>query len=113
MRDPRRHENRCQQGQYKGDWRNKGAIVGVAAGHRASRQAAHVVAAIPGGVRNGRRPPVMMLGDGAVVSGTASHAASGPCGSGKWGIQEHDREQAQASGKDGSAILKVSSHGVR
>jgi len=64
----------------------------MAAGHRASRQTAHVVVAIPDGIRTGRRLAVMMLEDGAVVSCTASHAVSGPSGCGKWGIQKHNRD---------------------
>jgi hypothetical protein len=84
----------------------------MAAGHRASRQTAYVVVAIPGGIRTGRRLVVMMLGDGAVVSCTASHASIGPTSNCKRSVQQHNRQQAEASGDDWAAIWSLSSQRV-
>jgi hypothetical protein len=84
----------------------------MAAGHRACRHAIPAVATIHGSIRGGRRFAMVMFGDRAVVSGTASHAARGPCGSGEWGVHKHDREETEARGKDGPAALTTSSHGV-
>jgi hypothetical protein len=85
----------------------------MAAGHRASRQTAHVVGAILGSIRGSRRFPVMMLGDRAVVSCTASHASSRPSSSGKGSVQQYNRQQAETSGDDWPAIWDPSAQGVR
>jgi hypothetical protein len=53
-----------------------------------------------------------MFGDRAVVSGAAIHGMRGPCGSGEWGVQKHDREQTETSGKDGRAVLMASAHDI-
>jgi hypothetical protein len=84
----------------------------MAAGHRACRHAIHVVAAIHGSIRGGRRFAMVMFGDRAVVSGTASHGARGPCGSGEWGVHKHDREETEARGKDEPPIFTTNSRGV-
>jgi len=55
----------------------------------------------------------VMLGDGAVVSGTASHPASGPGSSGKGSVQEYNRQQTETSGDNWPAIWKSSAQGVR
>jgi hypothetical protein len=47
-----------------------------------------------------------------MVSGTASHPASGASGSGKGSVQEYHRQQAETSREDGPTILKPSAHGV-
>jgi hypothetical protein len=70
------------------------------------------VAAIDGSIRASGRFTVVMFGDRAVVPRAAVHGARGPCGSGEWGIEKRDREQTEASGKDGAAILRPSSHRV-
>jgi hypothetical protein len=54
-----------------------------------------------------------MLGDGAMVSGTASHPASGPSSSGKGSVQQYNRQQAETSGENWPAIWKLSAQGVR
>src|SRR5258707_12629525 len=84
----------------------------MAAGHCASRQTAHVVVASPGGIRTGRRLAVMMLGDGTVVSCTASHASSRPSSNGKGSVQQYNRQQAQTSGDDWPAIWNPRAQGV-
>jgi hypothetical protein len=56
---------------------------------------------------------VVMLGDRAVVSGTASHPASGPSSSGKGSVQERNRQQAETSGDDWPAIWNLGAQGVR
>lgn len=72
----------------------------MAAGHCASCQSADVVTAILGNIGGGWRLLVVMLGNRAVVSGTASHPASGPGSSGKGSVQKYNREQAKTSEDD-------------
>jgi hypothetical protein len=55
----------------------------------------------------------VMFGDRAVVSGTASHPASGPGSSGKGSVQEYNRQQAEASGEDWPAIWDPGAQGAR
>jgi len=85
----------------------------MAAGHCASRQSAHVVTAILGNFWGGCGLLVVMLRDRTVVSGTASHPASGPSSSRKGSIQEYNRQQAEVSGDNWPAIWKLSAQGVR
>jgi hypothetical protein len=85
----------------------------MAAGYCASRQSAHVVTAILGNIWGGWSLLVVMLGDRAVISGTASHPASGPGRSGKRSVQEYNCEQAKTSGDDWPAILERGAQCVR
>ena len=84
----------------------------MAAGHGASGQTAHVLGAIPGGIRTGRRLAVMMLWDRAVVPCTASHASNRPSGNGKGSVQQYNRQQAETSRDDWPAIWNPSAQGV-
>ncbi len=54
----------------------------------------------------------MMLGDGAAVSRTASHAASGPSSNGKGSVQQYNRQQTETSGEGWLAIWTPSTQGV-
>jgi hypothetical protein len=91
---------RSRRWQYESNGHNKGSVVGVAAGHGASREPAHIVTAILGDIRGGRRLLMVMLGDRAVVTGTTSHPASGPSSSGKGSVQERNRQQTETSGNN-------------
>jgi hypothetical protein len=70
------------------------------------------VVAIPGGIRTGRCLAVMMLGDGAVVSRTASHASSRPSSNDKGSVQQCNRQQAETSGDDWPAIWNPNAQGA-
>jgi hypothetical protein len=85
----------------------------MAAGHCASRQSAHVVTTILGNIWGGWRLLVVMLGNRAVASGTASHPASGPGSSGKGSVQEYNRQQAKLSGEDWPANWHPGAQGAR
>jgi hypothetical protein len=106
-------KQQSRRGQYESNGHDKGSIAGVAAGHCASRQSAHVVTAILGNIWRGRRLLVVMLGNRTVVSGTASHPASGPGSSGKGSVQEYNREQAKTSGDNWPAIWERGAQGAR
>ena len=104
---------RCQSGQNKSYQGDKRPVGRVATRHRAGGQATHVVSTVHSIIGSSRRFAMVMFGDWAVVSGAASHPARGPGGSGEWSVQKQDREQAEASGKNGPAVLRMNSHCVR
>jgi hypothetical protein len=54
--------------------------------------------------------PVVMLGNIAVIRRAASHGMTHPGSASQWGIEKHNRQQAQACGGNAAAIFGRFAH---
>lgn len=88
----------CRRRQYKCPRNDGGPPVVRAAGHRASRHAPHIVAAIHGLriVRRGRLPALMRRFDGAEAAGATAHTIGDQRRRAQRGVEQRHGQHAKA-----------------